>query len=104
MPRKGNSAWSRQKCHQVLSAQSFVKNIYKAKRKIYRHSDMAHLKEILENDEDVKNARRKMLVTDGVFSMDGDIANLPEIVELCKKHNVILRDTFIDEFSKIINK
>ena len=66
----------------------------KAKRKIYRHSDMAHLKEILENDEDVKNARRKMLVTDGVFSMDGDIANLPEIVELCKKHNVI---TMVDD-------
>lgn len=66
----------------------------KAKRKIYRHSDMAHLKEILENDEDVKNARRKMLVTDGVFSMDGDIANLPEIVELCKKHDVI---TMVDD-------
>ena len=66
----------------------------KAKRKIYRHSDMAHLKEILETDEDVKNARRKMLVTDGVFSMDGDIANLPEIVELCKKHNVI---TMVDD-------
>lgn len=66
----------------------------KAKRKIYRHSDMAHLKEILENDEDVKNARRKMLVTDGVFSMDGDIAKLPEIVELCKKHNVI---TMVDD-------
>ena len=66
----------------------------KAKRKIYRHSDMAHLKEILETDEDVKNARRKMLVTDGVFSMDGDIAKLPEIVELCKKHNVI---TMVDD-------
>ena len=66
----------------------------KAKRKIYRHSDMAHLKEILETDEDIKNARRKMLVTDGVFSMDGDIAKLPEIVELCKKHNVI---TMVDD-------
>lgn len=66
----------------------------KAKRKIYRHSDMAHLKEILETDEDVKNARRKLLVTDGVFSMDGDIAKLPEIVELCKKHNVI---TMVDD-------
>ncbi len=65
----------------------------KAKKKVYRHSDMAHLKEILESD-DVRNARRKLLVTDGVFSMDGDICNLPDIVELCDKHGVI---TMIDD-------
>lgn len=65
----------------------------KAKKKVYRHSDMAHLKEILKSD-DVKNARRKLLVTDGVFSMDGDICNLPDIVELCDKHGVI---TMIDD-------
>lgn len=65
----------------------------KAKKKVYRHSDMAHLKEILESDE-VKHARRKLLVTDGVFSMDGDICNLPDIVELCDKHGVI---TMIDD-------
>ncbi len=65
----------------------------KAKKKVYRHSDMAHLKEILESD-DVKKARRKLLVTDGVFSMDGDICNLPDIVELCDKHGVI---TMIDD-------
>ena len=60
----------------------------KAKKKVYRHNDMAHLKEILEQPE-VRAARRKMLVTDGVFSMDGDIALLPEIVELCKKYDVV---------------
>lgn len=65
----------------------------KAKKKVYRHSDMTHLKEILESD-DVKHARRKLLVTDGVFSMDGDICNLPDIVELCDKHGVI---TMIDD-------
>lgn len=65
----------------------------KAKKKVYRHSDMAHLKEILESD-DVKNARRKLLVTDGVFSMDGDICNLPDIVDLCDRHGVI---TMIDD-------
>ena len=53
----------------------------KAQKKVYRHSDMAHLKEILESEE-VKRARRKLLVTDGVFSMDGDICKLPDIVEL----------------------
>jgi len=61
----------------------------KAKKKIYRHNDMEHLKQILE-DPEVRKARRKMLVTDGVFSMDGDIANLPAIVELCEKHDCII--------------
>lgn len=61
----------------------------KAKKKIYRHNDMDHLKQILE-DPEVRKARRKMLVTDGVFSMDGDIANLPAIVELCEKHDCII--------------
>ncbi len=65
----------------------------KAQKKVYRHSDMAHLKEILETEE-VKRARRKLLVTDGVFSMDGDICNLPDIVELCDKHGVL---TMIDD-------
>jgi len=65
----------------------------KAKKKVYRHSDMASLKQILE-DPEVRSARRKMLVTDGVFSMDGDIANLPEIVKLCKEHDVI---TMVDD-------
>lgn len=65
----------------------------KAKKKVYRHSDMAHLKEILQQPE-VRSARRKMLVTDGVFSMDGDIANLPEIVKLCQEHDVI---TMVDD-------
>ena len=65
----------------------------KAQKKVYRHSDMAHLKEILESEE-VRRARRKLLVTDGVFSMDGDICNLPDIVELCDKHGVL---TMIDD-------
>ncbi len=65
----------------------------KAQKKVYRHSDMAHLKEILESEE-VKRARRKLLVTDGVFSMDGDICKLPDIVELCDKHGVL---TMIDD-------
>ncbi|WP_424245791.1 glycine C-acetyltransferase [Elusimicrobium posterum] len=61
----------------------------KARKKVYRHCDMAHLKEILEMPE-VRNARRRMLVTDGVFSMDGDIAPLPEIVELCEKYDTVV--------------
>ena len=44
--------------------------------------------------EDAKKARTKFIVTDGVFSMDGDIAPLPEIVELARKYDA---NIFIDE-------
>jgi glycine C-acetyltransferase len=54
----------------------------------YAHSDMADLREKLEETKGA--AGRKLLVTDGVFSMDGDIARLPEIVELCEAFGVIL--------------
>ncbi len=50
----------------------------KARRFIYRHGDVADLKEKLTEGAD---ARRKLIITDGVFSMDGDVAPLPDIVE-----------------------
>lgn len=59
----------------------------KAKRYIYKHLDMEDLENKLKEAE---NARRKLVITDGVFSMDGDIAPLPEIVRLCKKYDAIL--------------
>lgn len=49
----------------------------------FRHNDMADLERILKDNED----RGKLIVVDGVFSMEGDIANLPEIVSLAKKYN-----------------
>lgn len=51
-----------------------------AKRVVYRHLDMASLREQLK--EHRSEGRRALIVTDGVFSMDGDIAPLPEIAEL----------------------
>ena len=50
----------------------------------YRHNDMADLERQLQRNH---NARGKLIVTDGVFSMEGDIANLPCIVELAQKHD-----------------
>lgn len=55
----------------------------KAERKIYPHLDMAGLEKALR---ETKNAKNILVVTDGVFSMDGDIAPLNEIVELTQKH------------------
>ncbi len=54
----------------------------KAARKIYKHCDMFSLREALEQSMD---AKKRLIITDGVFSMDGDIAPLKEIVELAKQ-------------------
>ncbi|MBI4684719.1 MAG: pyridoxal phosphate-dependent aminotransferase family protein [Nitrospirae bacterium] len=51
--------------------------------KKFKHNDMADLKRVLEENED----RRKLIIVDGVFSMEGDIANLPEIIGLAKKYS-----------------
>jgi glycine C-acetyltransferase len=52
-----------------------------------KHSDMAHLEEKLQLHAD---KRFKLVVTDGVFSMDGDTAKLDEMVGLCEKHDAML--------------
>lgn len=55
----------------------------KAPRKIFRHKDMADLRRVLEESKGV--AGKTLIITDGVFSMDGDIAPLPAIVELAEE-------------------
>ncbi|MFP5431371.1 MAG: 8-amino-7-oxononanoate synthase, partial [Gammaproteobacteria bacterium] len=52
----------------------------------YRHNDVAHLAELLEKSP----ADRKLIVTDGVFSMDGDMAPLPELAALARVHDAWL--------------
>lgn len=59
----------------------------KAERYRYRHADMASLEEQLVA---AKNARYRVVATDGVFSMDGDIAPLPEIVELAERYDALV--------------
>lgn len=64
----------------------------KADRMIFKHSDIDHLEQILkENRDKYKNV---LIITDGVFSMDGDIAKLPEIVELAEKYEAM---TYVDD-------
>ncbi|MFU8826263.1 MAG: aminotransferase class I/II-fold pyridoxal phosphate-dependent enzyme [Brevefilum sp.] len=53
----------------------------------YRHNDMEHLKRVLES---LPEDQGKLLVVDGLFSMEGDIAPLPELVPLCKAYGVRL--------------
>jgi len=53
----------------------------------YRHNDMDHLERVLES---LPQDKGKLLVVDGLFSMEGDIAPLPELVPLCKEYGVRL--------------
>ena len=59
----------------------------KAPRFIYAHSDM---KELDARLAEASAARLRMIVTDGVFSMDGDLAKLPEICDLAEKHHAMV--------------
>jgi glycine C-acetyltransferase len=64
----------------------------KADRGVFAHSDMADLERILKERRD--QYRNCLIITDGVFSMDGDIAKLPEIVALAEKYNCM---TYVDD-------
>lgn len=54
---------------------------------VYRHADMVHLAEVLEN---TPCQGQRLIVTDGVFSMDGDITPLDKIVELAEKYQAMV--------------
>jgi len=58
-----------------------------AEKVIYKHLDMEDLKKRLE---EVKDKKKKLIVTDGVFSMDGDLAPLPEIAELAEQYDAMI--------------
>ena len=59
----------------------------KAQRYRYAHADMDELRARLE---EARDARCRLIATDGVFSMDGDIAPLDDIVELAKRHDALV--------------
>ena len=59
----------------------------KARRFRYKHSNMEELEQCLK---DAADAKYRLIVTDGVFSMDGDLAKLPEIVALAEKYDALV--------------
>ena len=59
----------------------------RAERKRFKHSDMAALEDSLK---DTQEARFRMIVTDGVFSMQGDLAKLPEICDLADRYEALV--------------
>lgn len=63
----------------------------KVKRFLYKHSDMKDLERILSEADKYDT---KLIITDGVFSMEGDIANMPEIKKLADRYSAV---TMVDE-------
>jgi glycine C-acetyltransferase len=61
----------------------------KAQRFIFKHRDLAELERML-NSPEARKARNKLIVTDGVFSMEGDVADLPRLKELANQHDAVL--------------
>ena len=59
----------------------------KADRHVFRHLDTNHLEDILKETRD---ARHRLVVTDGVFSMEGEVAPLPDLRSLCDRYDAIL--------------
>ncbi|WP_405792651.1 aminotransferase class I/II-fold pyridoxal phosphate-dependent enzyme [Streptomyces sp. NBC_01506] len=59
--------------------------------RVYRHNDVGHLEDLLRQ---APSGSTKMVVADGVFSMDGDVLDLPGVSELCRRYGALL---FVDE-------
>jgi glycine C-acetyltransferase len=60
----------------------------KAKIKVFRHKDVAHCEELLKELENEPG--KKLVITDGVFSMDGDIGPVDQLAALCEKYGAIM--------------
>ncbi|HXE57921.1 MAG TPA: glycine C-acetyltransferase [Gemmatimonadales bacterium] len=71
----------------IIDAIRLAKAIGKVQSAVYRHADMKDLEDKLAAARD---RRIKMVITDGVFSMEGSIAPLPDLVEICRRHGAVL--------------
>jgi glycine C-acetyltransferase len=71
----------------IIDATRLAKAITKCQTAVYKHADLADLDAKLTA---AKDRRTRMVITDGVFSMEGSIAPLPDLVELCRRHEAVL--------------
>jgi glycine C-acetyltransferase len=71
----------------IIDAIRLARSITKCAAAVYEHSDLADLDAKLSAAGD---RRLRLVITDGIFSMEGDIAKLPDLVEICRKHDAIL--------------
>ena len=71
----------------IIDGIRLAKAITKCQTAVYRHADLDHLVELLTA---AKDRRARMVITDGVFSMEGAIAKLGDLVQICRDHDAIL--------------
>jgi glycine C-acetyltransferase len=71
----------------IIDSVRLAKAITKCTTAVYKHSDMDDLKSKLEG---ARSARRRLIWTDGVFSMEGSVAKLPEILQLARDHDAVV--------------
>jgi glycine C-acetyltransferase len=71
----------------IIDSIRLAKTITKCQTAVYKHSDMADLEEKLKA---ASGARLRLVFTDGIFSMEGDIAKLPDIVALARKYDAVV--------------
>jgi glycine C-acetyltransferase len=71
----------------IIDEVRLAKVITKCQTAVYEHSDMADLKAKLEA---FKGCRHRLIITDGVFSMEGDVAKLPDILALARQYGAVV--------------
>ncbi len=82
LPQKGDLILSDELNHASIIDSC---KLSQAKRSIYKHNDVHDLEKKI-----TKKGRRKFVITEGIFSMNGDFSRLKEIAEICKKNNAFL--------------
>ncbi len=71
----------------IIDGIRLAKAITKCQTAVYKHADLDDLREKLVA---AKDRRVRLVITDGIFSMEGAIAKLPQLVELCRAHDAVL--------------
>jgi len=71
----------------IIDSIRLAKSITKCQTAVYRHADLDDLRAKLAT---ATGARRRMVWSDGIFSMEGSIAPLPDLVQICRDHDAIL--------------
>ncbi len=71
----------------IIDSIRLAKAITKCQTAVYKHADLDDLRSKLEG---ARGARRRMVWSDGIFSMEGSIAPLPDLVQICRDYNAVL--------------
>jgi glycine C-acetyltransferase len=71
----------------IIDGIRLAKAITKCQTGVYKHGD---LDDLVAKLEAAKDRRTRMVITDGIFSMEGAIARLPDLVDICRRHDAVL--------------